>query len=497
MNRVKLPLLTAALALATAFTLSCSSDDSGGSGSNGDNAIKKAKISGVSQKGPFVEGSTATLYELNDNFVQTGRGFPDRIADNKGTFEIKDIELVSPYAMLEADGFYRNEVTGQISAAPIKLYAIADVREKDNINVNLLTHLEYYRVLNLVGSGKTIAEAKKQAQKEILAVFGINSDGFKDSEDMSIFGTSESDAALLAISVLLQGDLSEGLFSQRLTNFSQAIRNGGTPDESVMAAMADWAAGADLSGIRNSILSWGLSSDVPDFGKYVYDYWVSGYGLGNCDAGSRNDIKTSNGGVYYACKGKGWEAARYIDIKCFESGACLTFTDARDGRSYFSVEIGEQTWMAENLNYNADGSRCYNDDEAYCDVYGRLYDWETATTVCPSGWHLPSDEEWDVLISAVGGYSTAGTKLKSSSGWSRLNNTYDVPVGTDDYGFAAIPSGRGHSGSNFEGAGFDGRWWSTDETGAYRHMSYLDERVGSSVDNTSLVLHSVRCLLGD
>jgi hypothetical protein len=103
----------------------------------------------------------------------------------------------------------------------------------------------YYRVLNLAEQGKTVKEAKKQAQKEILAVFGIDSDSFKDSEDMSIFGTSESDAALLAISVLLQSDLSEGDFSQRLADFGQAIKTGGSWDnEEAKKSMAEFARNA-------------------------------------------------------------------------------------------------------------------------------------------------------------------------------------------------------------------------------------------------------------
>jgi len=535
MNKSKFTLLTAALALAAALTFSCSGDDSGGGGgdssqdassssvetqnnlsssSDGTGAggqIKKASISGVLQKGPFVEGSKATLYELGEDLSQTGRSFTDIIADDKGSFEMKNVELVSPYAMLEASGYYRNEVTGEISSSTINLFAIADVREKDNVNVNIITHLEYSRVRNLVEGGKTVAEAKRQAQREILAVFGINSDGFKDSEDMSIFGNSESDAALLAISVLLQGDLSEGQFSQRLTNFSQAIRNGGVPGEAAMAAMADWAAGADLASIRENILGWGLSPSVPDFEKYVYGYWVSGYGLGDCDAGSRNGIKNSNRGVYYACKGKGWEKARYIDIKCFESGSCLTFADARDGRSYFSVEIGGQTWMAENLNYNADGSKCGDDgyslsgnNTAYCDTYGRLYDWETAMAVCPSGWRLPSIEEWDILTATVEAddSGTADTKLKATNGWGDFN-------GTDEYGFAALSGGAGGAdGYYFAGGdGSDGRWWSSSansadyvgcrcntDAAAYRFMAgYSFQKEDRYYWDRSMLL-SVRCL---
>ena len=224
----------AALAFVMALTISCSSDSSSG------NPIKKAKISGVSQKGPFVKGSKATLWELNDNLEQTGRSFTDIIADNRGSFEIRGIELVSPYARLEASGHYRNENSGRESELPITLFAIVDLREKEQVNVNVITHLEYYRVLSLFDGGMTLADAKKQAQKEILAVFGIDSDGFKDSEDMSIFGTSESDAALLAVSVLLLGNLSENAFSQRLTDFAMAIKDGGGwNDEGAKKAMGE------------------------------------------------------------------------------------------------------------------------------------------------------------------------------------------------------------------------------------------------------------------
>jgi hypothetical protein len=78
---------------------------------------------------------------------------------------------------------------------------------------------------------------------------------------------------------------------------------------------------------------------------------------------------------------------------------------------YKTVPIGTQQWMAKNLNCNVSGSVCYNNDPANCDTYGRLYNWTAAKTVCPTGWHLPSDAEWDALITAVGGPSTAGTKL--------------------------------------------------------------------------------------
>ncbi|MDR2731890.1 MAG: fibrobacter succinogenes major paralogous domain-containing protein [Fibromonadaceae bacterium] len=467
-------LLAAGISLALALTFSCSGDGGGNSNSGWNNLIKKDKISGFSQKGPFVKGSTATLYELDDKFTQTGRSFRDIIADDRGSFEIKNVELVSPYAMLEADGYYRNEVTGEISKGPIKLYAIADIREKDNVNVNLLTHLEYYRAQKLVEGGVSLKEAKKQAQKEILAIFGINGD-FENSEDMSIFGTSEGDAVLLAISILLQGDLSEGQFTERLTDFSLGFRESGVwNNEAVKDAMADWAAWANLESIRNKILGWGLSSAVPDFEKFVRDYWYANYDLEICNSDLQGNIKKNPKDVYYICKNNAWviateyeqdiyqwvcstegevkdgqvsgikyvckynnwQIARYVDIKCFESNSCLIFTDTRNNKSYASVVIGTQVWMAENLNYNAEGSLCYNNLESNCDKYGRLYDWEAAIEVCPDGWHLPTYAEWDELVIAIGGYDTSGKYLKATEGWEMDNSN-----GTDDFGFAALPGG--------------------------------------------------------
>jgi hypothetical protein len=78
------------------------------------------------------------------------------------------------------------------------------------------------------------------------------------------------------------------------------------------------------------------------------------------------------------------------------------FTDGRDGQTYKTVTIDGKTWMAQNLNYKAEGSWCYNDDESNGNIYGRLYDWDTAKTACPVGWHLPTRQEWDDLVAYVG-----------------------------------------------------------------------------------------------
>jgi uncharacterized protein (TIGR02145 family) len=146
------------------------------------------------------------------------------------------------------------------------------------------------------------------------------------------------------------------------------------------------------------------------------------------------------------------------------------------------------------LNCDVEGSKCYGNDPANCAEYGRLYDWETAKTVCPAGWHLPSDEEWTTLTDYVG--NDAGTKLKAASGW-KSN-------GTDEFGFSALPGGIGISigisSGSFSGVGNEGIWWSATEaternTSAYwrRMNDSYSNVVGRSADNKSM-LFSVRCV---
>jgi uncharacterized protein (TIGR02145 family) len=185
-----------------------------------------------------------------------------------------------------------------------------------------------------------------------------------------------------------------------------------------------------------------------------------------------------------------------------------TFTDARDNEVYAVVQIGNQCWMAENLRYNASGS--WLNSANLSTTYGRLYDWATvmnnSTTsssnpsgvqgICPSGWHLPSDSEWNELEVALGmpaadtantGYrGTHGTGMKSTTGWNSSGN------GTNTSGFNAFPAGLYSSGS-FGGLGVNTGFWSSTEhslttawrrslsfgsTGVYRYT--LDETYGAS-----------------
>jgi len=146
-------------------------------------------------------------------------------------------------------------------------------------------------------------------------------------------------------------------------------------------------------------------------------------------------------------------------------------------QTYKTVKIGDQAWMAENLNhdvsyYDVNGSRCYGNLESNCAIYGRLYNWNTALNVCPEGWHLPSDAEWTALTNYIessnGCSDCAGTKLKANSGWHNNGN------GTDDYGFSALPGGNSDGGFG-EFIGYYGFWWSSSNKSEsnYAYIQYL------------------------
>jgi len=184
---------------------------------------------------------------------------------------------------------------------------------------------------------------------------------------------------------------------------------------------------------------------------------------------------------------------------------------------YRTVKIGDQTWFQRNLNYNpgTGNSRC-ND----CARYGRLYDWSTAMGissnynsnnynpssstkyrgVCPEGWHIPNNAEWDKLMRYVDGSTgtsspydskTAGRYLKATDGWNSGGN------GVDKYGFSALPGGYGDSDGSFGNAGSYGNWWSSSEDisliAYYRSMRYSNEYAYWYLNGKS-GLFSVRCL---
>jgi uncharacterized protein (TIGR02145 family) len=216
-----------------------------------------------------------------------------------------------------------------------------------------------------------------------------------------------------------------------------------------------------------------------------------------------------------------------------EVSGVLQSSGGNDIKNYRTVEIGEQTWMAENLNYAVAGSVCYDSVPANCKTYGRLYNWATAMNlpsycnssicaslvqakhrgICPNGWHIPTTTEWDKLLHYVDNAGdtespyispTAGKYLKAVYGW----NDYQGIAGNreDTFDFTALPGGVSLSKGHFSDIGDFGLWWSTIESHAnearycivgnrnnYSHCPDSDECIRYNCNGKSYLV-SVRCV---
>jgi uncharacterized protein (TIGR02145 family) len=245
-------------------------------------------------------------------------------------------------------------------------------------------------------------------------------------------------------------------------------------------------------------------------------------GGGGGDSSSSSDVSSSSGGGGNSSSSSGGGSSSSFGGGNISSSDVGGSGRENDIGNYRIVTIGDQTWMAENLDYAVEGSTCYDNDPANCDIYGRLYDWATAMDlpqscnsiscssqiqwphrgICPSGWHIPSDNDWNILIDYAdyeGSSLEAGAKLKATEGWKDFNG---LPSGngTDEFGFSALPGGYSFSIGGFgSGIGNKGNWWSASESEynsdmAYdRAVSYFFESALDGINDKSN-LYSIRCL---
>ena len=277
-------------------------------------------VTGVAQKGPFKFGSPLNLYELKNDLKPSGREYKDEISCNKGDFVIPTVTLAYPYAKLEVRGLYRNEVTGEWSTDSMTLRALTDFSEKrTEVNINLLTHLEYDRALYLVqNKGYSVYAAKKQAAQEIMTAFEFAT-AVTYSEDFAIFqnegvsaNTVAGNSSLLAISALVMGNRSDSEIQNFIDKFIADIKTDGEwNDLQTKATLADWAYDFNYSTIRASVKSWNIL-DIPAYETYLDIYWNNVYGLGGCSV-NRKDVVAPNSNKlsknynkYFICNSAKW-----------------------------------------------------------------------------------------------------------------------------------------------------------------------------------------------
>lgn len=310
--------------------------------------VEDEYISGMS---PFANISTVFVRELDGETLEEAdhvyRGWS---TGGFGGYEVMGVTLASPYAVVEISGNYRLGVTGKSSDIPVSLKALVDLSERSSVNVNLLTHLEFARVRSLVASGESVADAKQQAETEILEAFGLEG-SVENFGDLDIASFSEGSAILLAIDVILQGGTSDMQLLLRLNNLANDIeRNGKWNDSTAKAEMADWAMQTDLSGwlatVRKNMAAWDVG-EIANFEKYVRMFWVNVLGLGECNAKKEGEIAkvTNKLSMYYESRNRflcsdgdwvmsvkpdfeDWEAEEDGSIRWSETGDCYKYDEA-------------------------------------------------------------------------------------------------------------------------------------------------------------------------
>ena len=182
--------------------------------------------------------------------------------------------MTSDYISLRADGYYFNEVSGQQSAGQITLYALSKVNGENDININVLTDLEKARVEYLMKDGSSFDDAKAQAQREVLAIFDIQTNDPLSSEELNISQSGDDNGILLAVSSIIQGYRSEGQMSELLANIGNDIKEDGVLNDSTLgSALLSHAKLLDTVSIKTNLAKRysdiGLTATIPEFGKFI------------------------------------------------------------------------------------------------------------------------------------------------------------------------------------------------------------------------------------
>lgn len=274
-------------------------------------AIVNKDISGFTQKGPFVNGSTVTALELANGHTlsQTGRSYSGEILSDDGQFNINVVSLSSQYAILRGTGYYLDEVSGNKSRGTLTLNAITDLTERNSVNINILTHLEFFRVQELVTKKKMgLAEAKKKAETEIFEAFHIDGSKFSSTEDLNIFGDTDESAALMAISIMLQRNYDVAGLTQNLSDLSNDLKEDGlwngkkssAQKKEIVEWYEEYARRDEIRLIREFVTAWDLGT-VPNFEKYLSTFVSAEKGLEKCDDNKVGTIAQASDEDFYEC----------------------------------------------------------------------------------------------------------------------------------------------------------------------------------------------------
>lgn len=260
-----------AVAILSLIAFSCSKSDESGEPFT----PKNYNVNGKVEKGPFVSGSTITMQLMNAKLQASGELYSSTIQDNAGNFSFGSKLFDAPYAELTANGYFFNEVTGNLSQGTLNLRGLVDLKDATTVNVNILTHLKYQRVLTLVEKGENFTNANKQAQKELFTAFGLQKYADTDASRFSIISGNEEAGALIAISSLLIVGRSEAELTEYLAKLCREFGQNGIFTETIKTQIKKdrEELSKHLSSIKINIISryedLGLSVEVKELAFFL------------------------------------------------------------------------------------------------------------------------------------------------------------------------------------------------------------------------------------
>ena len=456
-----------------ALFCACSMDTAGTSEEiEGAVALSDKRIVGVSQKGPLVKGSNVVLKETSadGSFTPTGKEFSTTTISDNGDFEFKGLHLESQFVLLSAQGNYIRESDDEPSECSIRLDAVSNLQKRETVNINLLTHFEYKRVLNLVKEGKSFVEAKKQAAREVFEAFGFSVE-VSASEDLNIYHTSDADLILYNLSSLVDGrpewndwldEEQEGCekLQQYLDSFTDDFADDGVLSDSVLQDVAGYAY---YYTSEHAAMEFTTERDIEDkekhdaderkdhylrklkreyeFSKRVFLHYVDIEACTEDLWGQYREFdkpivlnsweREVQQGGYLLCNGFSWELTTkgHLDSLLLkiehENG---TMTDERDGKTYKTVSFEHKgktyVWMAEDLQYT-DATVTYSKG---ADMNKRLvgsYSWTTAMQIDDK--YMKGPVKADLLDTLHQGICPDGWHISTSEEWTALFEYVENP----------------------------------------------------------------------
>lgn len=342
------------------------------------------KMVGFVEKGPFKKGASIKLHIVSDvDLNQTGKFSEGSVVDDFGSFSV-DYSGLGIYGLLEAKGEYLNEISGEKGGASLTLNSFVRASDGNAVNVNILTHLEYPRILYLMKE-KSIGygEAQAQAESEILKAFYMKNFNVA-AQKMSLFGTEESDGNFLAMSLLMQSVFASAETQAAIDAVAADLEKDGTwDDEQTKTVIADWAYLQKMDEMVYYLDDLRPDSPFPNFDQKFRTFWFRTYGLGVCDSTNQNQLSPNTNplskyaGQEFICVDSVWKIA---------SAAVL---QNREGTSLFGACTET---MEQQMKSSSDG---------------RIF-------ICSkSSWHLASENE--LLNSEVSAKNGACTSSNDGS----------------------------------------------------------------------------------